>query len=165
MESIINLHLHTWVFSSKLFSSSFMLFVQPFQVLTESRLLGRLPTIRHFSASSARARQRLVILGSGWGGYNVLRSIDKKRWGVCFIFPTILLYKIIFFQMSPYFHPTRISTSRHCWLVRRLERWNSDVRWNRSDATPLMWYVLRDISKNTSLALSMRHIIKHGVTI
>jgi len=36
---------------------------------------------RLFSSSSARSKQRVVILGSGWGGYNVLRGIDKKEWG------------------------------------------------------------------------------------
>ena len=36
---------------------------------------------RSFSSSAPRCKQRLVILGSGWGGYNILRSVDKKRWG------------------------------------------------------------------------------------
>ena len=36
---------------------------------------------RAFSSSSPRDKERLVILGSGWGGYEVLRSVDKKRWG------------------------------------------------------------------------------------
>ena len=36
---------------------------------------------RWFSSSTPRCKQRLVILGSGWGGYNILRSVDKKRWG------------------------------------------------------------------------------------
>jgi hypothetical protein len=36
---------------------------------------------RNFSVSAPRGRQRLVILGSGWGGYEVLRQVDKKRWG------------------------------------------------------------------------------------
>ena len=36
---------------------------------------------RDFSWTSARSKQRMVILGSGWGGYTVLRGIDKKRWG------------------------------------------------------------------------------------
>lgn len=35
---------------------------------------------RTFFASPARGKQRLVILGSGWGGYEILRAIDKKRW-------------------------------------------------------------------------------------
>ena len=36
---------------------------------------------RWFSSSTPRCKQRLVVLGSGWGGYNILRSVDKKRWG------------------------------------------------------------------------------------
>ncbi|KAF8513562.1 NDE1, mitochondrial external NADH dehydrogenase [Hysterangium stoloniferum] len=35
---------------------------------------------RSFSASAISAKQRLVIVGSGWGGYEVLRKVDKKRW-------------------------------------------------------------------------------------
>ncbi|KAG6380296.1 NDE1, mitochondrial external NADH dehydrogenase [Boletus reticuloceps] len=41
-----------------------------------------------FSSSASRSKQRLVILGSGWGGYEVLRGIDKKRWSAhSFILP------------------------------------------------------------------------------
>ena len=43
-------------------------------------LLGRVAG-RSFSSSSPRCKQRLVVLGSGWGGYNILRSVDKKHWG------------------------------------------------------------------------------------
>ena len=39
---------------------------------------------RTFFASAARGKQRLVILGSGWGGYEVLRAVDKKRWSEFF---------------------------------------------------------------------------------
>ena len=39
-------------------------------------------SLRHFSASARRDQQRLVILGSGWGGYEVLRGIDKSRWSM-----------------------------------------------------------------------------------
>ncbi|KAH8112294.1 FAD/NAD-binding domain-containing protein [Phellopilus nigrolimitatus] len=54
---------------------------------TRTRLsLTRQPQVRAFSASAARAtKQRLVILGSGWGGYEVLRGVDKKRWDVTII--------------------------------------------------------------------------------
>lgn len=41
------------------------------------------PTVlfaRHFSSSSPRCKPHLVILGSGWGGYEVLRGVDKNRW-------------------------------------------------------------------------------------
>ncbi|KAN0094554.1 hypothetical protein V8E55_002841 [Tylopilus felleus] len=46
------------------------------------------PNVRTFSSSASRCKQRLVILGSGWGGYEVLRGIDKKRWNVTVISPT-----------------------------------------------------------------------------
>lgn len=32
-------------------------------------------------------KEKLVILGSGWGGYQVLRNIDKKRWDVTVVSP------------------------------------------------------------------------------
>jgi hypothetical protein len=38
------------------------------------------PLKRSFSTSIPRLKQRLVILGSGWGGYELLRGVDKKRW-------------------------------------------------------------------------------------
>lgn len=38
------------------------------------------PATRQFSFSAPRSKPRLVILGSGWGGYEVLRGIDKNRW-------------------------------------------------------------------------------------
>lgn len=40
---------------------------------------------RQFSASASAQKERLVILGSGWGGYEVLRKVDKKRWDVTMI--------------------------------------------------------------------------------
>ncbi|KAH7909184.1 FAD/NAD(P)-binding domain-containing protein [Hygrophoropsis aurantiaca] len=43
---------------------------------------------RKFSSSASRNKQRLVILGSGWGGYEVLRGVDKKRWNVTMVSPT-----------------------------------------------------------------------------
>ncbi|KAL5520757.1 hypothetical protein ACEPAF_2760 [Sanghuangporus sanghuang] len=45
------------------------------------------PQMRLFSASSACMKERLVILGSGWGGYEVLRGVDKKRWDVTMVSP------------------------------------------------------------------------------
>ncbi|KAJ4496184.1 pyridine nucleotide-disulfide oxidoreductase-domain-containing protein [Lentinula edodes] len=56
-------------------------------------MLIRLPLLRHqlgpraFSSSCRREKQRLVILGSGWGGYEVLRGVDKKRWDVVLVSP------------------------------------------------------------------------------
>ncbi|KAF9224927.1 NDE1, mitochondrial external NADH dehydrogenase [Gyrodon lividus] len=54
-----------------------------------SPVLGQsLQGARMFSSSSSKSKQRLVILGSGWGGYEVLRSVDKKRWNVTVVSPT-----------------------------------------------------------------------------
>ena len=41
---------------------------------------------RTFFASAPWGKQRLVILGSGWGGYEVLRAVDKKRWSKFFAY-------------------------------------------------------------------------------
>ncbi|KZT63442.1 FAD/NAD(P)-binding domain-containing protein [Daedalea quercina L-15889] len=49
--------------------------------------LARTEVKRNFSASAARSQQHLVILGSGWGGYEFLRGIDKKRWHVTVVSP------------------------------------------------------------------------------
>ncbi|KAL0068938.1 hypothetical protein AAF712_003931 [Marasmius tenuissimus] len=55
----------------------------PGGTLTSTPLLKA--TSRSFSSSSSRSKERLVILGSGWGGYEVLRGIDKKRWDVTMV--------------------------------------------------------------------------------
>ncbi len=36
---------------------------------------------RLFSSSSRLDKQRLVILGSGWGGYEVLRKVNRSLYG------------------------------------------------------------------------------------
>ncbi|KAF5392847.1 hypothetical protein D9757_001029 [Collybiopsis confluens] len=50
-------------------------------------LLRVVCTKRAFSSSVRREKPRLVILGSGWGGYEVLRGVDKKRWDVVLVSP------------------------------------------------------------------------------
>ncbi|KAF8075047.1 hypothetical protein FPV67DRAFT_1475820 [Lyophyllum atratum] len=42
---------------------------------------------RAFSSSLPRGKERLVILGSGWGGYTLLQGIDKRRWDVVVLSP------------------------------------------------------------------------------
>lgn len=46
-----------------------------------ARTYGRVSQMRQFSFIPSKGKERVVILGSGWGGYNVLRGIDKKKWG------------------------------------------------------------------------------------
>jgi hypothetical protein len=38
----------------------------------------------HCAIVTMAQKERLVILGSGWGGYEVLRHVDKERWGASF---------------------------------------------------------------------------------
>jgi len=38
---------------------------------------------RSLSSTAVSEKQRVVILGSGWGGYGLLRGIDKERYGAC----------------------------------------------------------------------------------
>jgi hypothetical protein len=45
------------------------------------RALDVASTTRPFTVPARSEKQRLVILGSGWGGYGVLRKIDKTRYG------------------------------------------------------------------------------------
>ncbi|KNZ75086.1 putative NADH dehydrogenase [Termitomyces sp. J132] len=43
---------------------------------------------RTFCTSSPRGKQRLLILGSGWGGYTLLQGVDKRRWDATLLSPT-----------------------------------------------------------------------------
>ncbi|KXJ16728.1 probable NADH dehydrogenase [Exaiptasia diaphana] len=43
--------------------------------------------VRNFSSSIPLSRQRLVILGTGWGSYSVLKHIDKKLFDVIVVSP------------------------------------------------------------------------------
>ncbi|KAK9900500.1 FAD/NAD(P)-binding domain-containing protein [Cystobasidium minutum MCA 4210] len=47
-------------------------------------LLGR---ARSFATTNALSKEKLAILGSGWGGYRILQGIDKKRYDVTLISP------------------------------------------------------------------------------
>ncbi|GEM10142.1 NADH dehydrogenase [Rhodotorula toruloides] len=51
------------------------------------KLTSPASSIRLFSSSSRWDKQKLVILGSGWGGYELLRKVDKKRYDVTVISP------------------------------------------------------------------------------
>ncbi|KAG9308297.1 NDE1, mitochondrial external NADH dehydrogenase [Chiua virens] len=74
---------------------------------------------RIFSSSASWSKQRLVVLGSGWGGYEVLRGVDKKRWGSSFSRRSTRLRARALtsgpIKMSPSFHQPMLSISHHCW--------------------------------------------------
>ncbi|KAI0035823.1 FAD/NAD(P)-binding domain-containing protein [Vararia minispora EC-137] len=53
-----------------------------------SRTLNATRSVRPFTVPARSDKPRLVILGSGWGGYGVLRSIDRKRYDVTVVSPS-----------------------------------------------------------------------------
>ena len=55
------------------------------------------PASRRLSSSASRSKPRLVILGSGWGGYEVLRGVNKKNWSEC-------VYQISTFGRGSFYH-------------------------------------------------------------
>ena len=55
--------------------------VQKVALRRSSHLSRTTAARRNFSSSAPRSKPRLVVLGSGWGGYEVLRGINKKQWG------------------------------------------------------------------------------------
>ncbi|KAF9525269.1 pyridine nucleotide-disulfide oxidoreductase-domain-containing protein [Crepidotus variabilis] len=76
---------------------------------------------RNFSVSIARSKQRVVILGSGWGGYNVLRGIDKKRWDVTVLSPNT------FFNFTPLLAGTAVGTLEFRCAVEPVRKYTPEV--------------------------------------
>jgi NADH dehydrogenase FAD-containing subunit len=76
---------------------------------------------RNFSWSLPRCKQRVVILGSGWGGYNVLRGIDKKRWDVTVISPNT------YFNFTPLLASTAVGTLEFRTAIEPVRRYAPEV--------------------------------------
>ncbi|KAH9885261.1 FAD/NAD-P-binding domain-containing protein [Cubamyces lactineus] len=94
-----------------------MLTVQRAATGTASRQLG----VRTFFGTSSRAKQRLVILGSGWGGYEILRAIDKKRWNVIMVSPNN------YFNFTPLLASCSVGTLEFRAAVEPVRRYTPDV--------------------------------------
>ncbi|RDX42840.1 FAD/NAD-P-binding domain-containing protein [Lentinus brumalis] len=77
---------------------------------------------RTFFASPARGKQRLVILGSGWGGYEVLRAIDKKRWNVIVVSPNN------YFNFTPLLASCSVGTLEFRAAIEPVRRYTPKVR-------------------------------------
>lgn len=53
-----------------------------------SRQLSIIPRIRlSLQRSDKQRREKLVILGTGWGSYSILKKVDKKLFDVIVISP------------------------------------------------------------------------------
>lgn len=103
----------------------------PASTMLRVSLQVRRPCMRRsFSLSAPSYKERLVILGSGWGGYEVLRRVDKKRWGACLAhngLPSNLRgHKMSLLSLQQTF-----STLRRCWRDVLLVRWNFDAPLNQ----------------------------------
>ncbi|KIJ64782.1 hypothetical protein HYDPIDRAFT_187657 [Hydnomerulius pinastri MD-312] len=86
---------------------------------------------RQFSSSSVRSKQRLVILGSGWGGYEILRSIDKKRWNVTMVSPTNA------FNFTPLLASCAVGTLEFRCAVEPVRRYSPQVVSDETHVHPL----------------------------
>ncbi|CAL1709677.1 unnamed protein product [Somion occarium] len=76
---------------------------------------------RNFSSSAPRSKPRLVILGSGWGGYEVLRGINKKRWNITVISPTN------YFNFTPLLASCAVGTLEFRAAVEPVRRYTPEV--------------------------------------
>ncbi|GLB41734.1 putative protein with domain-containing protein [Lyophyllum shimeji] len=106
------------------------------------------PLSRAFSSSIPRGRERLVILGSGWGGYTLLQGIDKRRWDVVVLSPTA------YFNFTPLLAGCAVGTLEYrCALepvrkysprVTAYQAWCDKIDFKRRrlqcmPATPAIW--------------------------
>uniref|UniRef100_A0A8H7XQW3 FAD/NAD(P)-binding domain-containing protein n=1 Tax=Psilocybe cubensis TaxID=181762 RepID=A0A8H7XQW3_PSICU len=73
----------------------------PFRPSFASRVLQA--TARWYNPP-AQHKKRVVILGSGWGGYNVLRGLDREHWDVTMISPNT------YFNFTPLLASTAVGT-------------------------------------------------------
>ncbi|RPD52496.1 FAD/NAD(P)-binding domain-containing protein [Lentinus tigrinus ALCF2SS1-6] len=85
-------------------------------------LKHRGPPSRTFFSSPSRGKQRLVILGSGWGGYEVLRAIDKKRWNVIVVSPNN------YFNFTPLLASCSVGTLEFRAAIEPVRRYSPKVR-------------------------------------
>ncbi|KAF9045570.1 NDE1, mitochondrial external NADH dehydrogenase [Panaeolus papilionaceus] len=73
--------------------------------------------VRHFSFLPSHYKPRVVILGSGWGGYNVLRGIDTKRWDVTLLSP------VTYFNFTSLLASTAVGTLEFRCAVEPVRRY------------------------------------------
>ncbi|KAF9453319.1 NDE1, mitochondrial external NADH dehydrogenase [Macrolepiota fuliginosa MF-IS2] len=80
-------------------------------------------TTRNFSSTVARGKERVVILGSGWGGYGLLRGIDKERYDVVVVSPST------YFNFTPLLASTSVGTLEFRTAVEPVRRYVPAVRY------------------------------------
>ncbi|KAJ6591186.1 NDE1, mitochondrial external NADH dehydrogenase [Mycena vulgaris] len=76
---------------------------------------------RNFASSAAHQKQRLLIVGSGWGGYGVLRGVDKKRWDVTIVSPNN------YFNFTPLLASCAVGTLEFRCAIEPVRRYTPQV--------------------------------------
>ncbi|PPR03369.1 hypothetical protein CVT24_012494 [Panaeolus cyanescens] len=92
---------------------------------------------RPFSFLPTQYRPRVVILGSGWGGYNVLRGIDTKRWDVTILSP------VTYFNFTSLLASTAVGTLEFRCAVEPVRRYTPQATYYQA------WCDEIDFSKKT----------------
>ncbi|KIM41515.1 hypothetical protein M413DRAFT_445500 [Hebeloma cylindrosporum] len=85
------------------------------------KICRRILQKRDFSWTLSRSKQRMVILGSGWGGYTVLQGIDKKLWDVTVISPNT------YFNFTPLLASTAVGTLEFRTAIEPVRRYTPAV--------------------------------------
>ncbi|KAJ7031575.1 NDE1, mitochondrial external NADH dehydrogenase [Mycena alexandri] len=81
----------------------------------------RFSASRNFASSAVHQKQRLLIVGSGWGGYGILRGVDKKRWDVTIVSPTN------YFNFTPLLASCAVGTLEFRCAVEPVRRYTPQV--------------------------------------
>ncbi|KAJ7120957.1 FAD/NAD-P-binding domain-containing protein [Mycena epipterygia] len=91
-------------------------------LFTQLRYAGsRRLTSRNFASSAVHQKQRLLIVGSGWGGYGVLRGVDKKRWDVTIVSPNN------YFNFTPLLASCAVGTLEFRCAIEPVRRYTPQV--------------------------------------
>ncbi|KAJ7628655.1 hypothetical protein FB45DRAFT_42111 [Roridomyces roridus] len=88
--------------------------------LATARKLPR-SSVRNFASSASLQKQRLLILGSGWGGYGILRGVDKKKWDVTVVSPTN------YFNFTPLLASCAVGTLEFRCAIEPVRRYTPQV--------------------------------------
>ncbi|TFK36642.1 pyridine nucleotide-disulfide oxidoreductase-domain-containing protein [Crucibulum laeve] len=119
-------------------------------------------TARNFSISASRGKQRVVVLGSGWGGYEILRGIDKKRWDVTIISPNT------YFNFTPLLASCAVGTLEFRCAIEPVRRYTPQVTYFQAWCDEIGKYAmpatrLPSESANTITPIDVTHHPRGGI--
>ncbi|ORY77230.1 pyridine nucleotide-disulfide oxidoreductase-domain-containing protein [Leucosporidium creatinivorum] len=77
--------------------------------------------LRSFSSTASRDKQKLVILGSGWAGYQLLAKVDKQAYDVVLVSPNT------YFAFTPLLASTAVGTLEFRCALEPVRRYGDSV--------------------------------------